>query len=285
MIRGVLFDLDDTLVDFRSGLDTRALFEAGAARVYAFLTAKGCSLPAFEPFCNRQRALNRRIDFATWLTGGEPNGRRLLRRLCRDFGLQRDAQCLLKLGWLWYEPVIENAEVADDVIPTLAALRDGGVKLGLVVNTRHQGAVMDRHLAQLGLLEFFPVRCYSTEIGARKPHPNLLNTALDELGLPAMQTLFVGDDMKQDVLGPRRLGMQTVLKVPPGQPLLKPRGLAPDHVIERIGQLLDIWDIAPAPEKPQPQPGRRVSGVGERVSGAEGRVSSVGSGTWRVVPE
>jgi FMN phosphatase YigB (HAD superfamily) len=252
MIRGILFDLQGTLVDFHPTPDARALFEAGAGRVYAYLTAKGCSLPAFEPFCKQQRTRNRTIDFTTWLSGGEPDGRRLLRRLCKDFGLQRDAQCLLKLGWLWYEPVLETAEVAADVIPTLTALRDGDVKLGLVVNTLHQGEVIDRHLEQLGLLEFFPVRCYSTEIGARKPHPNLLNVALNELELPAMQTLFVGDDMKEDILGPRRLGMQTVLRVPPGSPP-KDRGLA-DHVITNLAQLLEIWDIAPTTTPSPPQP-------------------------------
>jgi FMN phosphatase YigB (HAD superfamily) len=139
MIRAVLFDFDDTLVDFRRG-DPRAQFEAGAARVYAYLTARGCSMPSFEPFYSRQRRLARRIDFRTWITGGEPDGRRLLRRLCNDYNLQRDETSLAKLGWLWYEPILETAELPADVIPTLAALRDGDVKLGLVVNTRPPGA-------------------------------------------------------------------------------------------------------------------------------------------------
>jgi putative hydrolase of the HAD superfamily len=245
MIRAVLFDFDDTLVEFRGRRgDDRALFEAGAARVYAYLTARGCSLPSFEPFYSRQRAIAWRIGLRTWLTGGEPDGRRLLRRLCKDFALQRDEASLAKLGWLWYEPVLEHAELAADVRPTLAALRDGDVKLALVANTTHQGAVIDRHLEQLGLLEFFPVRVYSTEHGVRKPNPLIFQTALKELGVPASEALFVGDDPKLDVFGAQRAGLRAAVRVPPDAPHGRGRGLA-DYAIERIGQLLDIFDIVP----------------------------------------
>ena len=250
MIRAVLFDFDDTLVDFRHrgggggrGDDARALFEAGAARVYAYLTARGCSLPSFEPFYSRQRRIARMINFRTWISGGEPDGRRLLRRLCRDFGLQRDETSLGKLGWLWYEPVLETASLAGDVIPTLAALRDGDVKLGLVVNTIHQGQVIDRHLDQLGLLGFFPARVYSSEIGARKPNPQIFQHALKQLDIPAADALFVGDDPKLDIFGAQRLGMRACVRAKPDSH--RTRGMA-DFAIERIGQMLDLFDIVPA---------------------------------------
>jgi len=267
MIRAVLFDLDDTLVDFRRG-DARARFEAGAARVYAFLTARGCSLPSFEPFYSRQRSIARRIDFRTWITGGEPDGRRLLRRLCADYGLQRDESSLLRLGWLWYEPILETAELPADVIPTLAALRDGDVKLGLVVNTLHQGQVIDRHLDQLGLLGFFPVRAYSSDIGARKPNPQIFHQALKELGVPAGEALFVGDDPKLDIFGAQRAGMRAALRIPPRSG--RSRGMA-DYAIERISQLLDIFDIVPATqaqgslpiETIAPTPIKSASGMGD----------------------
>src|SRR5687767_5303584 len=244
MIRAVLFDFDDTLVDFRRRAHPRALCEAGAARVYAYLTARGCSLPSFEPFYSRQRAIARRIGLRTWITGGEPDGRRLLRRLCTDFGLQRDDMSLAKLGWLWYEPILETAELPADVRQTLAALRDGDVKLALVCNTTHQGAVIDRHLEQLGLLEFFPVRVYSTEVGVRKPNPLIFQAALKALGVvDASEALFVGDDPKLDIFGAQRAGLRAAVRIPPHNPR-GGRGLA-DYAIERIGQLLDIFDIVP----------------------------------------
>src|SRR5438046_1416272 len=57
MDRGFLFDLDGTLVDFHRGGGARELFDAGAAKVYALLTARGCALPPFEQFARRHRSL------------------------------------------------------------------------------------------------------------------------------------------------------------------------------------------------------------------------------------
>lgn len=241
MIRAVLFDFEGTLVDFHRG-SSRALFEAGAGRVYAYLTARGCALPAFEPFVRRQRALAWRIDWSTWLTGGEPDRRRLLGRLCDDYGLQRDEVSLSKLGWLWYEPVLETAEpLSADVIPTLRALRDAEVKLALVANTIHPGSVLDRHLDSLGLLEFFPVRAYSTELGSHKPHVHLFSWALQKLQVKPSAAVFVGDDVGADVVGARRCGMRSVLRTP--KPALA-RAQA-DYVIERLGELLELLRIPP----------------------------------------
>ena len=241
MIRAVLFDLDDTLVGFRP-TTPRALFEAGARRVYAYLTARGCSLPAFDPFLRRLRAIARRIEWRTWLTGGEPDERRLLRRICHDYGLQRDEISLSRLGSLWYEPVIDSVEpLSPDVLSTLHALRDGDVKLALVVNTRHHGPAIDCHLAALGLLDFFPVRAYSTEHGTRKPHVHLYEWALARLGVPASQALFVGDDPRTDLFGARRAGLRTCLRT--GAPQ-RCRAQA-DYVIERIGELLEIFEVVP----------------------------------------
>ena len=253
MTRGILFDLDETLVEFgRRRADARdALFDAGAARVYAFLTARGCALPPFEPFVSRQRRLARQMEWATRLTGGEPDARRLLRRLCRDFGLQRDEHALATLGWLWHQPAAEAAHLPDDVIPALSALRDGGVRLGLVVNTPLLGRVVDQHLENLGLLEFCPVRAYSTEIGSRKPDPRLFLAALDELGVAAEDAAFVGDDLKTDIVGAHRLGMTTILKTDSRD--RAPRGMV-DHTIERIGQLLELLEIVPRHGDHQPAP-------------------------------
>ena len=247
MDRGILFDLDGTLVDYPAAPPARELFDEGAAKVYALLTARGCSLPSFEQFCRQQRTLSRRIDWVTWLTGGEPDGRRFLRRLCKDYGLQRDHASLVLLGDLWYGPAAEHAVVAPDVLPTLAALRDADMKLALVVNTTWPGEVIDHHLERIGLLEFFPVRTYSTEHGAQKPHPNLFRAAADELQLAPAETVFVGDDPSTDLLGARRAGMRCILR---GSDVSKRDRRLAEHVIERIGQLVDIFQLTP--QRPEP---------------------------------
>jgi putative hydrolase of the HAD superfamily len=151
------------------------------------------------------------------------------------------------LGDLWYSPIADLAQLSPDVIPTLRALRDADVKLALVANTTWQGEVIDHHLQEIGVLDFFPVRIYSTEHGSRKPHPALYHDALRELNVPPEDAAFVGDDAATDLLGARRLHMKTVLRS--AEPSKRARKLA-DHVIERIGQLIEIFELAPPPSSP-----------------------------------
>ena len=242
MIRAVLFDFDQTLVDF-SACDARRIFREGASRCYAYLSAHELSLPAFESFCREQRWTRRKIDWIRRLTGGEPDMRRVLRRLCRDYHLQRDQVSLAKLGWLWYEPMTEHATVAADVIPTLRTLSQAGIELGLVANSAYPGAVIDQHLEDLGLIEFFPTRAYSTDIGARKPDARIFHAALDSMNVNAAEAIFVGDEIKTDILGAHRAGMTTVLR---GS---DPQGGFANHVIQQIGQLLDLSELSEIRQK------------------------------------
>jgi FMN phosphatase YigB (HAD superfamily) len=252
MKRAVLFDLEGTLLEHRQpAVNERALFDAGSARIYACLTSLGCSLPAFEPFARRQRAIARRIRWATWLTRSRPDSRALLRRLCADYRLQRDETSLAKLGWLWYEPAADTMTLPADVVPTLCALRDAEVKLALVVNTPQLGGVIDQQLEMLGLLEFFAVRIYSSEIDAQKPGPRPFQAALGQLKARADEAIFVSDDAAIDLAGAKRLGMQTILRSSSPHP--RDRRLA-DHVIERIAQLLDLFQLVTETAAAAPTP-------------------------------
>ena len=90
------------------------------------------------------------------------------------------------------------------------------------------------------LLEFFPVRVYSGEIGFRKPDRQIFQLALRQLGCRAHNTVFVGDVVKNDIVGARRLGMITVLKQPPGPSRIHPIA---HYVIHRISELIEILPL------------------------------------------
>ncbi len=254
MKRAILFDFDQTLVDFPAtdaARDAADLFREGATRCYAFLSAHERSLPTFEAFFRQQRWIHRRIDWLTRLTGGEPDFRRFLRRMCRDYGLQRDQVSLATLGWLWYEPLTARATVAPDVIPTLSSLANANIELGLAVNSAYPGAVIDRHLESLGLLEFFPVRAYSTDIGARKPDPRLFNAALEAMKVTTAETIYVGDDLKSDIAGAKRVGLTTVLRGPTKSAA---KSAAADHTIQQIGELLNLPELEHVRTHAKPKP-------------------------------
>jgi putative hydrolase of the HAD superfamily len=232
-LRAILFDLGDTLVDFQP-MDTRAVFREAARVTYDHLAAKGARLPAFDTYA---RAHYRRVRWSyLWakLTRREFNSFELLRRFHEREGLPTDEETLREVAWLWYSPVVGHAGVEADLAPTLAAMRDAGLQLGVISNTFVPGFVHDRHLEMEGILGLLPVRVYSSEVGYRKPDRRIFEAALEELGVGAAETLFVGDLVKTDMIGARRVGMRTALKQPWSN--LRTRGVA-DHVIRRISDL------------------------------------------------
>ena len=93
-----------------------------------------------------------------------------------------------------------------DAAPTLAALRTGGLSIGVCSNW---GWELDAFLAQVDLLSLVDVAVTSAR-WARKPHPHIYRTAADALGVAPDGVLFVGDTWAPDVEGPRRAGMTPV---------------------------------------------------------------------------
>ncbi len=210
-IRAILFDLGDTLLDF-APMDTRQVFRDGAKRTYEELRARLPYGLSFDDYCNRQFRAVRWAYFWSKLRGREFDSLELMHRCHSRLGIELDREAQLEMSWTWYQSLLAHASIADDVVPTLGALRDRGLKLGLVSNTFIAPATHDRHLREAGLIEFFPVRVYSSEVRYRKPHRRIFQIALERMGAIANETLFVGDLVKADIQGAKRVGMKTVLR-------------------------------------------------------------------------
>jgi HAD superfamily hydrolase (TIGR01549 family) len=236
MIRAILFDLGDTLLNFEP-LPTRAIVRQGAAEAHQRLLALGCKLPSVGRF--RRRNLNsiRWALIRSWLTGKEFNALDVMRRNAKLVGAPDTNEFMVDLAWTWYKSVVPFSSIEPDLIPTLQTLRNEGLKLGIVSNTVIDGRILDRHLKIMGLFEFFPVRIYSSSVGYRKPHPMIFNTALSAIGTRPRETLFVGDVIKNDVFGAGRMGMRTAFKQLPATMHKRP---AADYIIKRISELLPV---------------------------------------------
>lgn len=93
----------------------------------------------------------------------------------------------------------------------LEALRARRLKLGLVSNAIDPGWLLRRDIAEQGLAARLDVAVFSSEVGKRKPHPAIFETALEALGgIAPERCVFVGDRLWEDVHGAGSLGMTTV---------------------------------------------------------------------------
>lgn len=72
-------------------------------------------------------------------------------------------------------------------------------------------------LAAAGLTDAVGTILVSEEIGIAKPDPAAFRAAADALGLPFSELLMIGDDPVNDIAGAEAVGMQTCLVHPDGE--------------------------------------------------------------------
>ena len=61
----------------------------------------------------------------------------------------------------------------------------------------------------MGLAERLDTAVFSSEVGLRKPHPEIFRRALEALQVAPERALFVGDSRNADIRGAQALGMRT----------------------------------------------------------------------------
>jgi HAD superfamily hydrolase (TIGR01549 family) len=105
-------------------------------------------------------------------------------------------------GWL----ESENFELYEDVVPVLGALREAGLKIGLVSNTSRDLDTFVRHHA-------LDVDAWvsSGVHGKVKPSPSIFRAVLDLLEVEAEAAVMVGDSPEDDVAGAEAIGMRGLL--------------------------------------------------------------------------
>jgi putative hydrolase of the HAD superfamily len=128
-----------------------------------------------------------------------------------------------------------------DARSLLEALRDAGVRIGVLSNTLwprwHHEAVFSRD----GLAPFIDAAVYSSEIPFAKPHADAFRAAIVAVGSTPERTVFVGDRPWDDVHGAQQVGMRAIL-IPHSRlgDQAVDIDVTPDAVVERLGDVLEV---------------------------------------------
>jgi putative hydrolase of the HAD superfamily len=207
----VLFDLGETLLEF-GRVNVWQLFQEAAGNSYAYLQEQGQPVRGLAGYKWWSFWLIRLKLWVSDWTRRDWDSLEVLRKIGTRGRYSLSEEQLRELNWRWYEPLARQATVEPDLAETLAKLREMGLRLGIVSNTWVNGDSLERHLAQLGVLEFFEVRIYSCGYRFRKPDKRLFRQATEKLGVLPGHVLFVGDRIDTDVKGAMRAGMAAVLK-------------------------------------------------------------------------
>jgi len=125
-----------------------------------------------------------------------------------------------------------------DARSTLRALRDRGLRIGLLSNTHWPRTFHEHFLERDGLAELIDARLYTSEMSYQKPHPSAFKAALDAIAIedPA-RAVFVGDRPFDDIFGAKGAGLHAVLRAGESVPGYD---VEPDAVIDRLPELLEV---------------------------------------------
>ncbi len=119
----------------------------------------------------------------------------------------------------------------------LAGLRELGLRLGCVSNAFMGAKVLHSIMEQRGLGQHLEMTISSCEFGWRKPHPSIYEAAVASMGVENDEVIFVGDRIEQDVVGPAKLGMRSVLTLQYRREDPAASAVKPDAVIEHLSEL------------------------------------------------
>jgi putative hydrolase of the HAD superfamily len=203
-LAAVLFDYGHTLVDIRWQESTlvdgeRIFLEA--------LPAPGVPL---EEFHEETVTLLREAEAAV-VDHVEVDYPALVRRALARFGVTpvaADLAAAMRAQILSWNSV---RHVHPDAYKLLDALRARGLRIGYVSNTYDPPEILREVIRDEGMEKRADAIVLSSELGFRKPSPRIYQAALREVDAPAAATLFVGDRVLEDVVGPAREGMRTCL--------------------------------------------------------------------------
>ncbi|MBI3158974.1 MAG: HAD family hydrolase [Chloroflexi bacterium] len=229
-IKAVIFDLDGTLRQSRP--DGHELFWDYAAKLGApdgpDRRRKALQW-SHEYWADSEDLL---IDLKTY---GMENGEFWLNYAKRHL-LALGARRAQALDWAaqMHQFMSENYDpediIPDDVIPTLAALRQRGYTVGLVTN---RSRPVPEYLEEKGLLPHLDFQFAAGEIGMWKPKPEIFYYALGLANARPHEALYVGDNYFADVVGARGANILPVLIDPQGLW----EGVADCATIRAIGEL------------------------------------------------
>jgi putative hydrolase of the HAD superfamily len=216
MIKAVLFDLDETLLD-------------RTATVEAYLKDQcqryNLNRLAFKAYRDRFIELDEH---------GYADKHKVFRTLIMEFDLPASVEQLVAdfrhNAW-------KDCKTFPDAERVLRQLRTRGYRLGIVTN----GSIVSQRakLLSSGLAELVEEVLISAEEKVKKPDVEIFVRAAERLSVRVEESVFVGDNPQTDIAGAHAAGMKTVWL---NRHLAWPEDLSvvPDYTLSSLAELLVI---------------------------------------------
>lgn len=224
MVRAIIFDLDDTLLDFKK-----------SERVAIARTLDNMGVSYTDATLDRYHQINK----ACWtmLERGEITRAELLPHrfalLYSEIGFAGDPDATQKI----YE---ENLSAEHDLIPgATELLAEMKGKYTLLLASNGSTRIQERRIKESGVGEFFSHIFISESIGSKKPDKEYFDYIFNTVGnIKREEAIIVGDSPGSDILGGINAGIITCLYNPDAKPTAG--SVKPHYEITRLSELLTL---------------------------------------------
>lgn len=226
--RDIFFDLDRTLWDFEKNSEAalRTIYERNNLHQYA---------PSFDVFMTTYRKVNRSF----WEAYGRGeidktelrNGRFLKTMQAFEYN---DTAIGEKIGDQYIELSPYQTNLFPNTKPVLLELKELGFNLHIITNGFKE--VQFIKLKNSGIHHFFDDVLCSEEVGEKKPHPKVFQSALQRTNALASSSIMIGDDFTADVIGAEKSGIRGVLFDPENR-------FKNQSDVDRITQLTEVKQL------------------------------------------
>ena len=200
MIRTVIFDIDDTLYNYKEGNT------AGLAAVCSYLRTHFGLDEAYSAaaITKAQREQEERIGSATAAIHD-----RLIRY---QILLENENLPVLPharvMNDLYWETLLSCMRPEPGVIELIRALKAAGIRIG--IGTNMTGHIQYEKLERLGLSGYIDFLVISEETGSEKPYPRFYEVLKAKAKAEPCECVFIGDSLDKDAAAAVREGMAGV---------------------------------------------------------------------------
>ena len=157
------------------------------------------------------------------------------KRIVEEIAGRSDAALVRRMYDAYWEAFYEHIRPQADALDVLARL--GSERLVLVTN--HTALPQLGKIAALGIETFFAAVVTSEEAGVEKPAARIFEMALERVGAKATESVMIGDDVEDDIIGPAALGMRTIQTT---EFSAKEKSERADFAVARLGEILSILE-------------------------------------------
>lgn len=211
-MKAVLFDLGHTLIDYYN--DWKLPEERAVAKVSRLVRQAGpdgADEKAVEDCLLELLEEGRKIKLRDMV---EIPLEDVLVRCFRRFSCSEDPKLMSDSLEAFYGVLLEDRRLVGGTRQMLADVRGMGYRVGLVSDVAWglPSRFPLQDMRHYDLDHYFDDMVFSTDVGIRKPNPEIFRLALSRVGAGPEETVFVGNNLQADIKGALDVGMRAVLK-------------------------------------------------------------------------